>query len=68
MRTRHLAHHFRAPDQIFGVTNRIWDRILGSEPAAARLAELRASVAMTQPLTGRTNFRFVIRPWVYLTR
>jgi sterol desaturase/sphingolipid hydroxylase (fatty acid hydroxylase superfamily) len=68
MRTRHLAHHLRAPDQIFGVTNRIWDRILGSEPDAARLAEMRASVAKTQPLTGRTNFRFVIRPWVYLMR
>ena len=68
MRTRHLAHHFREPAQIFGVTNRIWDRLLGSEPDGARLAELRASVASTPPLTGPSNFRLAIRPWVFLTR
>jgi 4-hydroxysphinganine ceramide fatty acyl 2-hydroxylase len=68
MRTRHLAHHTRAPNQIFGVTNRIWDRVFGSEPDDARLAEMRASVAMTRPLTGRSNFRLAFRPWVYLTR
>ena len=42
MRTRHLAHHLRSPNQIFGVTNRIWDRVFGSEPDDARLAEMRA--------------------------
>ena len=68
MRTRHLAHHVRAPEQIFGVTNRIWDRIFGSEPDDARLTEMQASVAMTAPLTGRTNFRRVFRPWTYLMR
>jgi len=68
MRTRHLAHHMRAPHQIFGVTNRIWDRVFGSEPDDAQLAEMRASVAMTQPLTGRTNFHRVFRPWTYLMR
>ena len=68
MRTRHLAHHMRAPGQIFGVTNRIWDRVFGSEPDDAHLEEMRASVAMTQPLTGRTNFHRVFRPWTYLRR
>jgi len=66
MRTRHLAHHMRAPQQIFGVTNSLWDRAFGSEPDDARLAELRSSVAMTAPLTGPSNLRLVIRPWVYL--
>jgi sterol desaturase/sphingolipid hydroxylase (fatty acid hydroxylase superfamily) len=66
MRTRHLAHHMRAPKQIFGVTNSLWDRAFGSEPAEARLTELRASVAATAPLTGPSNLRLVIRPWVYL--
>jgi dihydroceramide fatty acyl 2-hydroxylase len=68
MRARHLAHHLRASDQIFGVTNAIWDRVFGTEPDTARLLELRASVAAVEPLTGPTNFRFVFRPWVYLTR
>ena len=68
MRTRHLAHHFREPALIFGVTNNLWDRALGTEPNAARLAELRDSVAAISPLTGPSNLRLVIRPWVYLTR
>ena len=66
MRTRHLAHHMKAPGEIFGVTNRIWDFAFGSEPDDARLAELRASVAATPPLEGRSNLRLVIRPWVFL--
>ena len=68
MRTRHLAHHHRAPKLIFGVTNSLWDRVFGSEPEVARLAEMQASVRMTQPLTGTSNLRLVIRPWVFLTR
>ena len=68
MRTRHLAHHMRAANEIFGVTNSLWDRAFGSEPDAARLAELRASVATTAPLTGPSNLRLVICPWVYLNR
>ena len=68
MRTRHLAHHFRAPGEIFGVTNSIWDHAFGSEPAEVRLDELRASVASTAPMTGPSNLRLVIRPWVFLTR
>jgi dihydroceramide fatty acyl 2-hydroxylase len=68
MRTRHLAHHMRSPKQIFGVTSSLWDRVFGSEPDDARLAELRASVASTAPLPGRSNLRLVIRPWVYLAR
>jgi dihydroceramide fatty acyl 2-hydroxylase len=68
LRTRHLAHHFREPSQIFGVTNRIWDRALGSEPDEVRLAAMQASVAMTQPLTGASNFRLIFRPWFFLAR
>ena len=68
LRTRHLAHHFRDPGQIFGVTNRIWDRALHSEPDEMRLAAMRASVAMTRPLKGPSNFRLIFRPWFFLTR
>jgi len=68
MRTRHLAHQFREPAKIFGVTNRIWDRVFGTEPGDARLAEMQASVAMTQPLTGPSNFRLIFRPWFFLAR
>ena len=67
-RTRHLAHHFRAPNQIFGVTNRIWDRALGSEPDDALLAQMQAAVARTAPLEGPSNFRLIFRPWFYLSR
>jgi sterol desaturase/sphingolipid hydroxylase (fatty acid hydroxylase superfamily) len=68
LRTRHLAHHFRAPNQIFGVTNRIWDRAFGSEPEEPRLAQMQATVAMIQPLSGPSNFRLIFRPWFYLSR
>jgi dihydroceramide fatty acyl 2-hydroxylase len=68
LRQRHLAHHFRAPEEIFGVTNRIWDRIFGSEPDDARLAQMQASVATTKPLTGPSNFRLIVRPWFFLSR
>ena len=68
LRTRHLAHHFRAPNQIFGVTNRIWDRALGSEPDDALLAQMQAVVAKVEPLQGPSNFRLIFRPWFYLAR
>ena len=68
LRTRHLAHHFREPTQIFGVTNRIWDRTFASEPDDARLAEMQASVALTQPLRGASNFRLIFRSWFYLSQ
>ena len=68
LRQRHLAHHFRAPDEIFGVTNRIWDRIFRSEPDDPRLAELSASVAQVKLLTGPSNFRLIFRPWFFFSR
>jgi hypothetical protein len=68
LRTRHLAHHFRDPEQMFGVTNRIWDRALGSEPDDGCLAQMQASVALTQPLSGPSNFRLIFRPWFSLAR
>lgn len=33
MRRYHLAHHFKNPSQGFGITNTLWDRILGTFPA-----------------------------------
>lgn len=55
LRARHLAHHALAPNAYFGVTNAVWDRVFGSEPDAARMRELEASVANTPPLAGPTN-------------
>ncbi len=68
LRARHLAHHFRHPDAIFGVTNRVWDRILGSEPDGAALACWEREMAAIKPLTGRSNFRLIFQPWFFLTR
>lgn len=68
LRARHLAHHRRVPDAWFGVTSRLWDRVFSSEPAPGRRAELEASAAITRPLSGATNIRFAIRPWVFLRR
>ncbi len=68
LRRRHLAHHLRAPAQCFGVTNRLWDRVFGSEPGRARMAELEASVAGVRPLGGASNFRLIFRPWFFLSR
>ncbi len=68
LRRRHLAHHSQAPGEIFGVTNRIWDRVFGSEPDPARLAQLEASVASIAPMTGPSNFRLILRPWFFLSR
>ncbi len=28
----HLLHHYKYPDQAFGVSNRIWDRVFGTMP------------------------------------
>ena len=43
LRARHLAHHMREPDAIFGVTTRIWDVVFGTEPEPARMRELAAA-------------------------
>src|SRR5260370_4606784 len=40
LRARHLAHHFREPDAIFGVTTRLWDVVFGSEHVGARIRAL----------------------------
>jgi dihydroceramide fatty acyl 2-hydroxylase len=61
LRARHLAHHFRAPDECFGVTSALWDRVFGSEPAPARMRELAASVADVAPLNGSSNARLALR-------
>jgi sterol desaturase/sphingolipid hydroxylase (fatty acid hydroxylase superfamily) len=68
LRLRHLAHHFAAPGQIFGVTNRWWDRVFGSEPDALRLAAMEAAMGEIRPLSGASNFRLILRPWFFLSR
>jgi dihydroceramide fatty acyl 2-hydroxylase len=56
LRTRHLLHHYRVPDQCFGVTSPLWDRVLGSELAGPEMRRLRPSVADLPPIAGRSNF------------
>ena len=55
LRARHLAHHFREPDAIFGVTTRLWDVVFGTEPEPRRMQELAAVGAAVAPLTGASN-------------
>jgi sterol desaturase/sphingolipid hydroxylase (fatty acid hydroxylase superfamily) len=64
LRARHLAHHFRAPKEIFGVTTPLWDVVFGTEPEAARMRELSELCAAIAPLSGPTNFgsRVLRRP------
>jgi sterol desaturase/sphingolipid hydroxylase (fatty acid hydroxylase superfamily) len=61
LRARHLAHHFREPDAIFGVTTRLWDVAFGTEPSADRMRELAQSGAAVAPLTGASNLGRIIR-------
>jgi dihydroceramide fatty acyl 2-hydroxylase len=58
---RHLAHHVGAPDAIFGVTTRLWDVVLGSEPNAVEMRELAELGARVAPLDGRSNLGRLIR-------
>ena len=60
LRGRHLAHHFREPDAIFGVTTRLWDVVFGTEPDARRMRELAEAGAAVPPLTGASNLGRVI--------
>ncbi len=57
LRARHLAHHLRRPDALFGVTTPLWDRIFGSEPAPDEMTRLGAVVRDVAPLVGASNFR-----------
>jgi dihydroceramide fatty acyl 2-hydroxylase len=61
LRARHLAHHLREPDAIFGVTTRIWDVVFGTEPTPERMRELAAVGASVAPLSGPSNLGRVIR-------
>jgi sterol desaturase/sphingolipid hydroxylase (fatty acid hydroxylase superfamily) len=61
LRARHLAHHTREPDAIFGVTTRLWDVVFGTEPAPERRRELAAAGARVAPLTGHSNLGSAIR-------
>jgi dihydroceramide fatty acyl 2-hydroxylase len=57
LRGRHLAHHLRVPDAIFGVTNALWDHAFGTEPAADELRRIELAAATLPPLTGESNWR-----------
>jgi sterol desaturase/sphingolipid hydroxylase (fatty acid hydroxylase superfamily) len=61
LRARHLAHHLREPDAIFGVTTRLWDVVFGTEPKPERMRELAAVGASVAPLSGSSNLGRVIR-------
>jgi len=61
LRARHLAHHTREPDAIFGVTTRIWDVVFGTEPAPERMRELAVAGARVAPLAGSSNLGRVVR-------
>jgi sterol desaturase/sphingolipid hydroxylase (fatty acid hydroxylase superfamily) len=61
LRARHLAHHMKEPDAIFGVTTRLWDVVFGTEPAPDRMRELEAAGASVAPLSGSSNLGRVIR-------
>jgi len=55
LRARHLAHHFREPDAIFGVTTRLWDVVFGTEPDARTMRALAEYGADIAPLAGASN-------------
>jgi 4-hydroxysphinganine ceramide fatty acyl 2-hydroxylase len=55
LRERHFVHHFRAPDRCFGVTSPVWDQVFRSGIARAEMRPMRAAVAATPPLIGRSN-------------
>jgi sterol desaturase/sphingolipid hydroxylase (fatty acid hydroxylase superfamily) len=61
LRARHLAHHLREPDAIFGVTTPIWDVVFGTEPEPSRMRELAAAGARIAPLSGSSNLGRVYR-------
>jgi sterol desaturase/sphingolipid hydroxylase (fatty acid hydroxylase superfamily) len=61
LRARHLAHHLREPDAIFGVTTPIWDIVFGTEPTSERMRELAVEGAHVAPLSGSSNLGRVIR-------
>jgi sterol desaturase/sphingolipid hydroxylase (fatty acid hydroxylase superfamily) len=55
MRARHLAHHLREPDAIFGVTTPLWDIVFGTQPSTDAMRELAAAGARVAPLDGASN-------------
>lgn len=62
LRGRHLAHHLRVPDAIFGVTTPLWDHAFGTEPAPTKpafdeLRRIERAAAALPPLNGASNWR-----------
>ena len=61
MRARHLGHHLAEPDAIFGVTTRLWDVLLGTEPVFDRMREIAAIGERVAPLSGFSNLGAFLR-------
>jgi len=57
LRIRHLAHHTCRPSAIFGVTSPFWDRVFGTEPAAADQQEMHGAVRDIPALSGPSNWK-----------
>jgi len=68
LRIRHLAHHSVMPDAIFGVTNALWDRVLGTEPAETRWQEMEREAARIPALTGPTNWKRAVTIYLGMPR
>jgi len=66
LRIRHLAHHAISPGAFLGVTNSLWDHVLGTEPALTRRQEMEQAVEKVPVLTGPTNWRRAVT--IYLRR
>jgi sterol desaturase/sphingolipid hydroxylase (fatty acid hydroxylase superfamily) len=60
LREHHLVHHYRAPDRCFGVTSPLWDSVFRSRIADPDMRSMRAAVAATPPLAGRSNVRMLV--------
>lgn len=60
LRSRHLVHHYRAPDFCFGVTTPLWDLVFGTEPQREQMRQLGPAVRGIAPLTGRSNLGHVL--------
>ena len=60
LRARHLAHHFREPDRIFGVTTPLWDYVFGSEPPSPQMRALSEAGGSIAPLEGRSNLGRIV--------
>jgi dihydroceramide fatty acyl 2-hydroxylase len=55
LRTRHMIHHYCAPQRCFGVTTSLWDSIFGTGTSAAEAETFAGRVASIRPPRRRSN-------------